>query len=215
MPNQLNQYGPTYPKPHKTTHQDGGTDEISVQGLLGLLADPQHVLDNEVTDIAIAREIVTTPGDIIYATAAATLTRLGLIANKHLIGNAAGNTPEYATPFKIGAFTRDTNLATGTQAITGVGFKPSNLLLIANVPATTQVSIGLDNTALRCCIINIHALASNLWDSATVYSIRLVQATGIIYTGTVSTLDSDGFTISWEKAGVKIGIANIFYMAFR
>jgi len=29
------------PTAHKTTHQDGGSDEISVQGLSGTLADPQ------------------------------------------------------------------------------------------------------------------------------------------------------------------------------
>jgi len=32
------------PSAHKTTHQDGGTDEINVAGLSGLLADPQRGL---------------------------------------------------------------------------------------------------------------------------------------------------------------------------
>ncbi len=36
---------------HKLTHQDGGSDEISVQGLSGLLADDQHILDAEVVDL--------------------------------------------------------------------------------------------------------------------------------------------------------------------
>lgn len=40
------------PNLHKTTHQDGGTDEISVTGLSGLLADDQHVLDTEVLAVA-------------------------------------------------------------------------------------------------------------------------------------------------------------------
>ena len=39
---------------HKTSHQDTGSDEISVTGLSGLLADDQHVLDAEVTAVAIA-----------------------------------------------------------------------------------------------------------------------------------------------------------------
>lgn len=39
---------------HKTRHQDGGADEIIVTGLSGLLADDQHVLDAEVTAVAIA-----------------------------------------------------------------------------------------------------------------------------------------------------------------
>lgn len=37
---------------HKTRHQDGGADEISVTDLSGLLADDQHVLDSEVTGVS-------------------------------------------------------------------------------------------------------------------------------------------------------------------
>ena len=37
------------PLAHKTSHQDAGTDEISVTGLSGVLADDQHVIDAEVT----------------------------------------------------------------------------------------------------------------------------------------------------------------------
>jgi len=35
------------PLAHKTSHQDGGTDEISVTGLAGTLADDQHIIDAE------------------------------------------------------------------------------------------------------------------------------------------------------------------------
>jgi hypothetical protein len=35
------------PLAHKTTHQDEGTDEISVAGLSGTLADDQHIIDSE------------------------------------------------------------------------------------------------------------------------------------------------------------------------
>lgn len=39
---------------HNTRHENGGADEISVVGLSGLLADDQHVLDAEVTAVAVA-----------------------------------------------------------------------------------------------------------------------------------------------------------------
>ena len=39
---------------HNTRHENGGADEVSVAGLSGLLADDQHVLDAEVTAVAIA-----------------------------------------------------------------------------------------------------------------------------------------------------------------
>jgi len=40
------------PSAHKASHQNAGTDEISVAGLSGLLADDQHVLDAEVVAAA-------------------------------------------------------------------------------------------------------------------------------------------------------------------
>jgi len=42
---------PGAPEAHHTTHENGGGDEVSVEGLSGLLADDQHVLDLEVTAI--------------------------------------------------------------------------------------------------------------------------------------------------------------------
>jgi hypothetical protein len=46
---------------HKIRHQNGGSDEISVTGLSGLLADDQHVLDAEVQ--AIKLDAFTAPDD--------------------------------------------------------------------------------------------------------------------------------------------------------
>ncbi|OGO04009.1 MAG: hypothetical protein A2Y91_03540 [Chloroflexi bacterium RBG_13_54_8] len=43
------------PKAHHLTHENGGGDEIGVGGLSGLLADDQHVLDTEVTAVAVAK----------------------------------------------------------------------------------------------------------------------------------------------------------------
>ena len=39
---------------HNARHENGGADEVSVAGLSGLLADDQHVLDSEVTAVAVA-----------------------------------------------------------------------------------------------------------------------------------------------------------------
>lgn len=39
--------GVAIPAPHAASHQDGGSDEVSVAALSGLLADDQHVLDAE------------------------------------------------------------------------------------------------------------------------------------------------------------------------
>jgi len=57
---------------HASNHENGGSDEISVAGLSGLLADDQHVLDSEVTAVAIPKSTFTADGEIIVGTGAGT-----------------------------------------------------------------------------------------------------------------------------------------------
>ncbi len=92
----------TYPA-HKTKHQDTGPDEISVAALSGLLADDQHVLDAEVTAVAIplaqkaaasgvaslnaASLVVQKPADRL------TKANLEITLNKLLKGAGAGADP--------------------------------------------------------------------------------------------------------------------------
>ena len=52
---------------HYSRHEAGGADEISVQGLLGLLADDQHVLDAEVLEVAAPKGIVVGHSNTIEA----------------------------------------------------------------------------------------------------------------------------------------------------
>jgi hypothetical protein len=42
------------PTSHNTSHENGGSDEISVAGLSGVLADDQHVIDSEVESVITA-----------------------------------------------------------------------------------------------------------------------------------------------------------------
>ena len=58
-------------KAHKTRHQNGGADEVSVAGLSGLLADDQHVLDAEVklvfdTIVTFDNQVVINNGNVVY-----------------------------------------------------------------------------------------------------------------------------------------------------
>jgi len=74
---------------HHSRHEFGGADEISVAGLSGLLAADQHVIDAEVTNVAIAKALLTTAGDIIKRGAAAP-ERLGIGANAQVLTVVAG-----------------------------------------------------------------------------------------------------------------------------
>ena len=135
-------------------------------------------------------------------------------ANLKLFVNAAGNAPEWASGVKIGFTTWDTANATGTQEITGVGFKPSAVLVLVSVISTSQGSIGLSNGSLDYCIYNAHSDGADQWGYDT--SVIHLRQAGVIYTRSdITALGADGFTFTHTKGGAKTGTANIIYILFR
>ena len=73
---------------HNTRHQDAGADEIVVTGLSGLLADDQHVLDAEVTAVAVARSLYDAQ-TILQATSDDTPVAL-TVGEQTLVGRITG-----------------------------------------------------------------------------------------------------------------------------
>jgi hypothetical protein len=122
---------------------------------------------------------------------------------------------------KVGSFTRDMTLASGTQVVTGVGFQPRTVLFLANVPNTGQASIGfgaLPNTATGP--FDSFSLNSRTATSAGTFSnnsgtVFAYQGASDYYTGNLSTFDSDGFTMSWVKTGTTTGTLEVNYIAFQ
>jgi len=88
------------------------------------------------------------------------------------------------------------------------------VIFIAVVPGTSEVSIGFDNGTINDCIYNYYSTAPGDWGGGAL-SIFLSQTDPITYGGMISSLDADGFTISWTKTGAKTGTATIEYIAFR
>jgi hypothetical protein len=118
--------------------------------------------------------------------------------------------------FKIGQFTRDTSLASGTQAITGVGFEPRVVIFLGVLDAAAgQMSVGFDDVTNHHCIMDYTNVSPNYWLAQNNLSINLFQASGVAYTGKIQSMDSDGFTILWTKTGAKTGTAYIFYLAIK
>lgn len=176
---------------HASKHQDGGVDEISVAGLSGLLADDQHVLDAEVLAYLLA------------------LTGAG--ANLKLFINAAGTAPEWSKGISVGS--ADYNIATpiGDVAYAGIGFKPSYILMLTNVPNTYGMSVGVGNVAAAYCIYN--KSGGVMWPGL---NLIVVFATENDYiTAVIKSMDTDGFTIAYNKVNNPTGIATHIWMAFR
>lgn len=117
---------------------------------------------------------------------------------------------------KVGNFTRDMTLAAGTQAITGLGFKPSTIIFFANTNDTPQASWGFtDSSGQQSFVADEHNAVANSYANATSDSIIAYQSGIIYYRGDVSSFDSDGFTVNWDKGGSPTGTLTVHYLAFR
>ena len=134
--------------------------------------------------------------------------------------NGAGN---WATPvgsgmqytdtrYKVGSFTRDLSTASGTQAITGVGFAVKSVeFFMTKGDAVNGQSWGFSQgTADEM----IEADAGGVFSQGSAQSIYY-GSSGVAYSGKISTYDSDGFTIAWTRTNAPTGTITIHYLAFR
>jgi hypothetical protein len=153
-------------------------------------------------------------GDL-YVRSGGSLTRLPKgSADKHVIMDAAGSLPSYATPFKIGTFDKVLDDAAGDVAYTGVGFKPSQILFIS-FSAQGQ-GMGLDNGTISRCAIVAGVGANSDFTAQTVRSIWFSTNYGVNnMRGFLKSFDIDGFTITYDKSATPTGTAIVIYMAFR
>lgn len=117
---------------------------------------------------------------------------------------------------KTGNFTRDTSTATGTQAVTGVGFKPIAAVFFATQDSTAgEASWGMDAGSGPNSILDNYSSTANSYANGSVSIYDQESTTTNNYQGTVSSFDNDGFTISWTKAGSPTGTLKISYIVWR
>lgn len=114
---------------------------------------------------------------------------------------------------KVGSFTRDTSVATGTQAITGVGFQPKAIIFLGGQDASSEVSWGVTDGTTEGAISDSNPVGAAQYIVDTLRCIYITEGSGVSYTGDISSLDSDGFTISWVKGGSPTGITTVNYLA--
>jgi len=127
-------------------------------------------------------------------------------------GSTGGSAP--ANPPYVGHFDRDIAGSTGSVSYTGVGFKP----------AMVQI-FWVDNGTARSGMYQTNQNIINLYpsgiDTATTYTaawyrtaiIDLYQGADRQY-GYITSLDSDGFTMSWTKVGSPTGTLACTYVAY-
>jgi len=115
--------------------------------------------------------------------------------------------------FVTGTFTRDISIATGTQAVTGVGFKPSYITFGGTISSTIRATWGADDGTTGVCTLIDGVITA--WATRSVASIDFDLASGNNCRGNIQSFDSDGFTISWVKTNSPTGTANILFTAFK
>jgi len=119
---------------------------------------------------------------------------------------------------QIGLFSRDTTLATGTQSVTGIGFKPKTILFFASEGNTGEASFGFSNEPITGgstsnLSVNCRTATSPGTFNANTSSIFSWQSSGVYYQGSLASIDNDGFTISWTKVGATTGTLQVAYLA--
>ncbi|HAG50554.1 MAG TPA: hypothetical protein DCL42_04370 [Deltaproteobacteria bacterium] len=121
---------------------------------------------------------------------------------------------------KVGQFSRDMTTASGTQAVTGVGFQPKGIILVANRKNQPDLSIGFDDGSKGAVLWDnrLDTTAdtyTNYHDSGSHSgSIQIVQGSSNNYNGYISSFDTDGFTVTWTKNASPTGTLDVNYMAF-
>lgn len=114
--------------------------------------------------------------------------------------------------FKIGTFTRDLTTASGTQAVTGVGFQATAVIFLLGLVGADGASVGLSNGTIHSCIYEAGDRFQANTSNALYYS---NSAGSTLYAGVVSAFAADGFTVTWTKTGAPTGTATVTYLALR
>ena len=117
-------------------------------------------------------------------------------------------------PF-ISSFSKSLTDATGTQAIIGIGFRPSYVQFFCGSPSGVVASWGFDNGSVARGVCHNDPNGPNEV-TTTADAMRLVTSVlNAVMTGVIQTMDVDGFTISWTRTNAPTGTVNVNFIAYK
>lgn len=127
------------------------------------------------------------------------------------MGKGISSAP-YKLIHKVGMFTRDMTLASGTQTITGIGFTPSVIIFFSIAQNTEGASWGIDDLTEHECV---YQKWNGSCDTYHGHCIELRHSSGNIQHAIISSMDSDGFTLTWTKTASPTGNGFIKFLALK
>jgi len=154
-------------------------------------------------------------GDIYYRASSVLAALAKGAADTKLFINAGATAPEWAAGIYMGTFSYDLTTATGTQAITGLGFKPNVILFVGAIHGVADVlTIAMSQSTTEYNVSQaVGATVTFQADDNT--AMYFETANGDRQIATISVIGADGFTVSWIKDGTPTGTAKIRYIAWR
>lgn len=110
-----------------------------------------------------------------------------------------------------GILTRDMSLASGLQAVTGVGFTPAWVLLLS-ADGRESMSVGFAEGAPNGgAVASKHNITPDTWNTYG-QPIRISESSSDAYMADVDSFDADGFTLAWTRFGAITGIVAVRYL---
>lgn len=123
--------------------------------------------------------------------------------------------------FAFGTFTRDMTAASGTQVISGVGFKPAALLILGGIVGGNMAgSAGFTGPAPATGLVSVGASLETALTGTNLVVMRTDHIAFIRTTNTdsqfakLSEFFDDGFKLAWTKFNAPTGTATLAYLAF-
>lgn len=183
----------------------------AAQAQAALEASSLDGLTSTVTELNVLDADNRTVGDLITETTAGTMGAIAAVAATQYLKSAGVATlPAYGklalsdTGVKIGttSIVADT---TGATVITGVGFSPSAVIILAI--SGTGCSVGVDDGTTHGSI----SFGETAYTSGTTYSYLATSTTGYCR-GTISAKGADGFTLT-TSANTSDSATTIIYLA--
>jgi len=106
---------------------------------------------------------------------------------------------------KVHTFTRDLTLASGDVSITGIGFRPRAVIILArsNVGSNSKpTSLGFCDLLLNSmCLQHRGSNTNSQFNADTSNVIVLEELANVDQKALLKSMDSDGYTLTWTKTG--------------